>query len=76
MEIIMNTPAVSCCFCDKNIESTNVNPCDINILTNWDKPKNKQHNQTFWCHIECLRDKLHKSVQQHLIVDLLTDDSE
>ncbi len=63
---------VICCFCNKNIKSDEINPCDINILTNWDKSKERQHNQTFWCHVECFREKLHKDVQKNLVVHLLS----
>lgn len=63
---------VLCCFCNMHIESDNINPCDLNILTNWDKEKDLQRNQTFWCHLECFRNKLHKNVRKHLLVDLLT----
>lgn len=60
-----------CCFCGESIVSSNVNPCDINILTNWNKSVKKQNNQTFWCHLDCFREKLHPSVKQYLVVDLL-----
>lgn len=70
----MKEKGVLCCFCNEHIESNNINPCDLNILTNWDKPEEKQRNQTFWCHIECFQKKLHKNVRQHLIVQLLTND--
>jgi len=70
MEILL------CCFCNNIIDSDVVNPCDISILTNWDKPKNKQHNQTFWCHINCFRKALHSEVRDNLVVDLLTDKDE
>ena len=43
----MSKENVLCCFCNQNIESDNLNPYDINISTNWDKPKSNQHNQTF-----------------------------
>lgn len=65
-----------CCFCNEKIESDKLNPCDLNILTNWDKPKNYQNNQTFWCHFECFKNKLHKNVQQHLVVHLLIQNDE
>lgn len=69
---IMNKSGVACCFCNLTIESDSVNPCDINLLTNWDKAKDKQHSQFFWCHLECFKEKLHKDIQQHLVVHLLT----
>ena len=64
-----------CCFCNDDIIVTDVNPCDINILLNWDKQPNiKKRDQTFWCHLECFRSKLHNEVKIHLIVDLLSTD--
>jgi hypothetical protein len=69
-----NDPGVMCCFCDKNIVTSHIDPCDINILTNWDKAPEKQQNQTFWCHIGCFREVLHGNVKRHLVVDLLSND--
>ena len=43
----MSKENVLCSFCNQKIESDNLNPYDINISTNWDKPKSNQHNQTF-----------------------------
>jgi len=71
---LMDKNGMLCCFCNENITSSNLNPCDLNISTNWDKPKNTQHNQTFWCHLECFHEKLHRNVQQHLVVHLLTNE--
>lgn len=65
---------VTCCFCNKKIKSDSINPCDLNILTNWDKSPNYQNNQTFWCHFECFKDKLHQDVQKHVMVHLLTNE--
>lgn len=74
MGFVMNSDNVLCCFCNENIKSDEINPCDLNILTNWDKSTDKQHNQTFWCHLACFREKLHQKMQLHLVVHLLTDD--
>lgn len=63
----------TCCFCDNKIESNEIDPCDINILTNYDKPKEKQANQTFWCHLECFRKALHSDLRKHLVVNLLSN---
>lgn len=67
---------ITCAFCNKIIDSTEINPCDLNILTNWDKSERYQHNQTFWCHFECFKQTLHKEVQQHLVVHLLSNEEE
>lgn len=62
------------CFCNNQIESTNIDPCNISILINWDKSVEKQLDQNFWCHFDCFKEKLHSTVKQHLVVDLLLDD--
>jgi len=68
---------LSCCFCNKSIAITDTDPCDINILLNWDKQPNiKKRNQTFWCHLECFRERLHEKVSNYLFVDLLSIDDE
>jgi hypothetical protein len=72
----MNDLGFVCCFCNQSIESNRTDPCDVNILINWDKHKNKQHNQTFWCHLECFKNQLHDKIQSYLSVDLLLDDDE
>lgn len=69
----MSVDNVLCCFCNMIIESDEFNPCDINILTNWNKPKSMQNNQTFWCHLECFKEKLHRDMKQHLVVHLLSE---
>lgn len=63
-----------CCFCNKIIESDKVNPCDLNILINIDKPKEKQDNQTFYCHIDCFKDRLHEEIKKLLVVNLIDED--
>lgn len=47
-----------CCFCGKNIESSKINPCIISILTNFDKSKERQYSQDFFCHITCFKEKI------------------
>jgi len=63
-----------CCFCGKTIKSTNVDPCDLNVLINCDKPKGKQDNQSFYCHISCFREKLDKTLIKLLVVDLVEEE--
>lgn len=72
----MSEDMVLCCFCNDVVKSTHIDPCDLNVLTNWDKPKNKQKNQTFWCHFACLKDKFHKDVKKHLVLDILSYDDD
>ena len=34
-----------CCFCNQGIELSKVNPADLNIQINFDKPKDQQYSQ-------------------------------
>lgn len=63
----------TCCFCNKTIESSKVNPADINILINIDKPEHEQYSQNFWCHVECFREKLHDAIKMHFHLHNMLD---
>lgn len=65
---------VQCCFCGENINSDNINPCELIVISNWDKSPCKQGEQVFWTHMECLRDGMHDSVKQYFVLDILTED--
>jgi hypothetical protein len=70
----MNELKFKCCFCKQSIESNKTDPCDINILINFDKSKEKQYSQSFYCHLNCFKEKLHEDMKQHLALHLLIDD--
>ncbi len=63
-----------CCFCNKMIDSGPIDPCDINILTKIDKPKDTQQNQTFYCHANCFEKCLHDKIRGYLVVNIDGDD--
>ena len=50
--------SVMCCFCGKGVTSSFIDPCSINILINWDKSKDKQYSQDFYCHISCFKKQI------------------
>ena len=58
-----------CCFCNTLIISSSGNPMEIDILINFDKPKNKQSNQSFYCHMECFKEELHPELKIHFHLD-------
>lgn len=47
-----------CCFCGKEIQSSNTDPCSINIRANIDKTEDRQHDQDFFCHLDCIKNHL------------------
>ena len=59
----------TCCFCNKSIMSLDKYPTDLKIIVNIDKPKEQQHDQFFYCHLQCLKSKLHQNIQEHLVLD-------
>ena len=63
-----------CCFCNQEIKSSKTDPADINILINIDKPKERQCNQTFYCHIECFREKIHPNLKIHFHLHNILND--
>lgn len=72
MEIVMNELEFECCFCGEGIESNKTDPCDINVLINIDKSKDKQYSQFFYCHLMCFKKTLTGSVPlylEHLVGD-------
>ena len=74
MEIIMSDLSFECCFCDEGIESNKTDPCDLNVLINIDKPKKRQYNQTFYCHLQCFKEKLSKRIPLYLECLASSDD--
>lgn len=63
-----------CCFCNRMIDSNQVDPCDLNILINLDKPKEKQDSQSFYCHAQCFKEKLHPHMLNLCVVDIVDDE--
>ena len=51
-----------------------MDPCDVNILTNIDKAKGSQQNQTFYCHASCFEGHLHEAIRGYLVVHIVGDD--
>ena len=72
---VYNTiPGIACCFCNKGVVETKIDPCDISIITGWNRPKSKRRDQFFWCHLECFRSKMHPSLAKRLVLETLVDD--
>ena len=58
-----------CCFCNTLIISSNGNPMEIDILINFDKPKNQQDNQSFHSHMEFFKEELHPQLKIPFVLD-------
>jgi hypothetical protein len=44
-----------CVFCNLAIASDSLNPCALNVICRVDSPRNEQKEQTFYCHVDCLK---------------------
>ena len=58
-EDILKNLKISCCFCNTTIESTDIDPCNISIMANYDKELDDEPQQFFYCHFACLKERLH-----------------
>ncbi len=63
---------VVCCFCNNSVQTTEIDPCDIDIATNWERPDRKRRDQFFWCHSQCFKNNIHKDLQIHFTLDVLS----
>lgn len=59
----------SCCFCNKGITSADSDPSEMVIVANIDKPKERQVDQIFWCHAQCLKSKIHDEIKPLFVLD-------
>jgi hypothetical protein len=60
-----------CCFCDETIESDQVNPCELIVKSNWDKPRCEQGDQVFFTHFKCLKERMGVSTKPYLVIDII-----
>lgn len=56
---MINELKFNCCLCNRRIEDSDVDPCNINVMANYGKKVDYQPTQDFFCHFACLKDKLH-----------------
>lgn len=45
-----------CLFCAQSIVPGPLDPCALHLVGKIDRPRNEQKEQTFFCHIGCLRE--------------------
>lgn len=67
MEIMINELKFTCCFCNKKIENTDIDPCNINIMANYDKDIEYKPTQDFFCHFSCLKNSFHNYYKGYLL---------
>ena len=70
---IINNSNYTCCFCNIFIQSSFSDPCMIDILINFNKPKNQQYNQLFYCHMICFKKQLSTDMQNYFYLESLIE---
>lgn len=63
----MNKINYQCCFCGKSIKSNKHDVTQLLATSNWDKEISKQQDQQFFCHIMCLKARLHEKTPLYLL---------
>jgi hypothetical protein len=61
------TEHFACCFCGNTIEPESPDVGSLLYTTDWDKPKELQHDQGLFCHGACLKSRLHPSVNLYVL---------
>ncbi len=67
-----------CCFCGESIQSSNADPMKINIMGNYDKvtQSSGRPNQDFYCHFQCMKDRLHEKMSYYFLQDIFDLDED
>lgn len=55
--------AYQCSFCGRGIASSTVDVTGLVVAINWDKEKEKQHDQQFFVHLECFQKVMHPDLK-------------
>lgn len=55
-----------CCFCEKDIESTNVDPSILTIMTHTTEDEEDANSQDFFCHFSCFQKKISPNISLFL----------
>jgi len=69
MDITVKELKYRCCFCNQRVEAGDVDPCDINIITKIDRPRDERESQVFYCHMECFKARMHDYARSYLVID-------
>ncbi len=63
----------SCCFCSQSIMALDKYPADLHITVNIDKSEDQQHDQFFFCHTDCFKNKLHNNIKSYFTLEQIED---
>lgn len=46
-----------CLFCGQEITTSPLDPCALHLVARYDRAREEQKEQTFYCHMACLRSR-------------------
>jgi 3-phosphoglycerate kinase len=52
-----------CAFCGETADGGPVDPCALIVVSHWRAPQERQREQQFFTHADCLRERLHPDVR-------------
>ena len=58
-----------CIFCHEAIEPGSLDPCSLLVTAGIDQLRSSQKEQTFFCHIACLRGTAHRAMLSGFYID-------
>jgi len=65
-----------CCFCNLGIEETNLDPLDISILGYKKLALGQRSSVDFFCHYNCVKNKLNPYFQGYMVEGIFEADDE
>lgn len=58
-----------CLFCNEGIEPSSLDPCALHLVARFDRAREDQKEQTFFCHVACLQSKSEIDPANFYLVD-------
>lgn len=65
-----------CCFCDKGIVETKVDPLDISLMGLKKLRNGRRSSVDFYCHFACVKNKLDPYFQGYMVEGIFEADDE
>jgi hypothetical protein len=54
---------VSCAICGETVAAEGIDPCALVVVTRWNRPKDEQGVQQWFCHSACAKATLHPTAR-------------
>lgn len=64
----------TCCFCGEGIKSTDIDPCRVNVMGNYENSTKDSSSQDFYSHFDCFKGLMHESTSGYFLETNFLDD--